>query len=470
MIVRVRLDFIRDTLDRDIDISYNAQGYISAVTDFTGRSVTYQHYQPGEPGGNPGDLKSVTSPSVAGTPNGNDFPGGKTTSYTYSTGFADPKLNHNLLTITDGRGNRYLRNIYAATTDPNGFTYDRIVFQEWGGHNIFLHYTQLLPSDLNRDAVMKTIVNDRVGNVIELIYDDRNRLLVKREFTGRANPNRETTPTTNRPIGKLRATDPDYFETQYFYNDDNQQALVIHPRGNSTQYIYESDLNPNADLRARANLRYKIRRFENFERRLFGGRPVVSLLPVPQPVVSVPGTPLSGRLVDYFEYDDRFSGCCGSEFVTLHRDPNGNETRHVYDEQGNRVQTIHPIPNIVDDYEYNRHGQLIAHIHPDNGLGHRRRDEFTYYRINLFPGPEVPAVAPIFGYLQTVTIDRNGFLLNTFYEYNERGIPTRITDPRGHDTQFVVNQLDQTVRRISREVDETTGTTIPDGLFLRCKQ
>ena len=42
----------------------------------------------------------MRSPAVTGTPNGNDFPTGKTTRYTYSSGFGDPRLNHNLLSVT----------------------------------------------------------------------------------------------------------------------------------------------------------------------------------------------------------------------------------------------------------------------------------------------------------------------------------------------------------------------------------
>ena len=43
----------------------------------------------------------MTTPAVTGTCTGNDFPDGKTTVYTYSKGFDDDRLNHNLLTITD---------------------------------------------------------------------------------------------------------------------------------------------------------------------------------------------------------------------------------------------------------------------------------------------------------------------------------------------------------------------------------
>ncbi|MEZ6083435.1 MAG: hypothetical protein R3E58_05660 [Phycisphaerae bacterium] len=94
-----------------ISIAYNADGYIQSVTDFAGRQIVYDYYQTPDVGGDAGDLKSVTTPPIVGTPNGNDFPLGKTTIYTYSEGFADPRLNHNLLTITDPKGQTFLVNI-----------------------------------------------------------------------------------------------------------------------------------------------------------------------------------------------------------------------------------------------------------------------------------------------------------------------------------------------------------------------
>ena len=74
---------IVDDLDRTNTMAYNTDGRLASVTDSFGRMVTYQYYHglPGEQGG-PGDLASVTSPPVTGTPNGNDFPSGKTTTYT----------------------------------------------------------------------------------------------------------------------------------------------------------------------------------------------------------------------------------------------------------------------------------------------------------------------------------------------------------------------------------------------------
>ena len=182
---RGRLTTVTDTLERNIVIAYNSDGFIQSVTDFTGRQVHYEYYKNGDAGGSCGDLKSATSPAVKNTPNGNDFPNGKTVSCTYSSGFADEQLNHNLLTITDGRRNdpndptfgsgSYLENFYSTATDPNDPTYDRVMRQGWGGGILQFTYVPMLPGANNGFAIMRVIVNDRLGHVTEHFFDERNR-------------------------------------------------------------------------------------------------------------------------------------------------------------------------------------------------------------------------------------------------------------------------------------------------------
>src|SRR6185503_16570953 len=92
-----RLSTISDTLGRPITVSYDPDGYIAAVSDFSGRTVTYQRYTVADSDGMPGDLASVTSPPITGTPNGNDFPDGTPTLYTYTKNTGQPGLDHNLL-------------------------------------------------------------------------------------------------------------------------------------------------------------------------------------------------------------------------------------------------------------------------------------------------------------------------------------------------------------------------------------
>ena len=194
-----RLVTITDTLGRDITVAYNTDGFIESVTDFTGRQVSYEYYQDGDDGGSFGDLKSVTLPAVVGTPHGNDFPNGKKRTYTYTKGFSDERLNHNLLTITDGRRNDpgdatfgegpYVINFYSSERTPGEPTYDRIIRQEWGGDWIDFSYQALPIIDGNLDGpVLTTIVNDRNGNVSEHVFNALNQKLSDRYYTGRANP------------------------------------------------------------------------------------------------------------------------------------------------------------------------------------------------------------------------------------------------------------------------------------------
>jgi RHS repeat-associated protein len=433
-----RLSVVTDTLDRDIAIEYNTAGFIASVTDFTGRSVRYEYYQNGEEGGSAGDLKSVTSPVIVGTSNGNDFPDGKTTSYTYSKGFADERLNHNLLTIVDGRRNDprdptfdpenpYLVNIYSATTDPDDPNFDRVVRQVWGNQDdlIDLVYVPLEPSQLNGLAVMRTIVNDRNGNVSEYFWDDGNRLVRERVFTGRAIPDQPTTPSINRPENPFRSSDPPFFETVTEWTEDSLQRRVVHPNGNITEYVYEGDLNPNASTRTRANLR------------------VVRHLPGRhQPAGD------QEVLEEFYEYDTSFGrGCCGFNFVTRHTDARGNTTVYDYDERGNRLRVRHRLDQIIEEYEYNEFGQMVAHVWAANNDGHRRRDEYVFYE----EGPQR-------GYQQAEIHDAAGFGLTTTYEYDAVGNIVRVTDPRGGVTDFELNALNQIVRSLSREVSPESGT------------
>ena len=410
-----RLTTITDTLDRDIQVAYNADGFIESVTDFAGRQVRYEYYQNGDAGGSFGDLKSVTRPSVVGTPTGNDFPDGKTTTYTYTTGFSDDDLNHNLTTITDPKGQTYLTNVYSEATHPADINYDAVMRQIWGDPDDIIDFVYLgqTPSDSNNFANCKTIVNDRVGNVKEYFFDG-NRNVMQREYTGRANPAQPTTETDNRPTGQLRAGDPPFFETQWEYNADARATRMVDPNGNVATSTYDDD---NASRRSHGNVTQSCRT----------------------------AGPLGGDQVmicESFEYDDGFGGCCGTNFVTQHVDGRGNATMHEYDDAGNRLHTQHRIPSIVEDFEYNEFGQMTAHILPDNGNGHRRRDEYTYYTSGLQRG-----------YRESEIVDAPGFALSTTYVYDLVGNVISVTDPEGHDVQYVVNELDQVVRTLSAEVD-----------------
>ncbi|MDH3785348.1 MAG: DUF6531 domain-containing protein, partial [Acidobacteriota bacterium] len=237
-----RLDTITDTLGRNIFIAYNINGFIDSVTDFAGRQVVYDYYDGLTPEGSFGDLKSVTTPKVLGTPNGNDFPAGKTTTYTYSKGLPDPQLNHNLLTITDPKGQIFIENTYAPTVNPLDVEFDHVVSQRLGnpGERFEYFYLPVVPNPANNFAVLRTIENDRNGNVIESFFDVQSRMVMLHEYTGQAIPFAQTTDILNRPGPQIRPADPPIFETRWDYDNESQVVKVTYPNQNDVQYLYDA--------------------------------------------------------------------------------------------------------------------------------------------------------------------------------------------------------------------------------------
>ena len=406
-----RLDVVHDTLGRTISIAYGSNGRIASVVDFLGREVRYDYHTKNDADGGNGDLKSVTSPAVVGTPNGNDFPQGKTTVYTYSKGTGDERLDHNLLSITDPRGRTWLQNTYGDVGSGGGSrsSADRVIQQSIGGvsGDVQFHYAAE-PGSHHR-----TIVNDDAGNVCEYEFDSRNRLVRKCEFTGRAKPGKPTTPWSNRPKNKLRPSDPDFYETTWAWNENGLVTEIVRGPGSGSQpapaivleYIV---LGPRL---AQSNLVSFTRRGEDEL-----GNPVL--------------------LTESYVHDPVFNlpiqiSSAGGETTTLVRDS----------ANGNVLAVQHPIPGIVENYEYNAFGQITAHVLPEDDTGHRQRNERTYYK----SGPQT-------GYLATSTIDAAALALTTSFGYDAVGNLLSRTDPLGAETRYHVNALDQVVRIESPEV------------------
>ncbi len=247
---------IMDTLGRPFQISYDGAGRIQFVQDFSGRQLVYQHYVSG-PGGSIGDLMSVRSPVVTGTPTSNDFPAGKTAQFTYSAGFPDAARNHNLLTARDGNNVPWFQASYTTTSLTSDLLYDRVANETIGtaGETTVLTYLAQTPSVANRFATTKAIVNDAVGNVHESLFDGKNRLIDLRQFTGRSTPGIAVTESTNRPSGQVRASDPAFFKTTIDWNRDSLPARVTWPRSNVDELVYQRDFDPNTSPGERANLR-----------------------------------------------------------------------------------------------------------------------------------------------------------------------------------------------------------------------
>ena len=293
-----RLEFVTDTLGRTIQYFYDpTTGFIQEVRDYSNRSVFFQ-YSPA------GDLEAVTTPAVVGTPTGNDFLGGKTTAYSYSSGFAEERLNHNLETITAPNeaatsGPPRVTVVYETDTSlPTSLTnLDRVLVHTVGGTNDsnvpsggtitysydnFVDFGQTPRADFDVDLDVDGVDflaaqrgfgisseatraegdADRDGDV------DRNDVQIWESSYGTqlttfadlgvaeirttvSDRNGNVTEHDFNRLGNhlavreftnrnLRASDPDFYETTFEYNADQKRLADRHVEDNSVQRIYDA--------------------------------------------------------------------------------------------------------------------------------------------------------------------------------------------------------------------------------------
>ncbi len=240
-----KLTQVVDDLDRTNTVAYDSSGRIASVIDFSGRTARYEY-------DTNGDLVSVISPPVIGTPTGNDFPGGKTNSYTYSSGYLDDRENHLLLSVIDATGQTIYQHVYQH--NQTNFDFLRCIsVQRWTNTPTMISYLPQTPTPAIQFATLRCIVNDPVGNVTEYFYDARNRPVKMQELTGRATPGVAVTATVNRPTGKLRSSDPDVYETRWSWNNDSLCTQETLPGGEKLQCIYESDFDKSTRARKRGD-------------------------------------------------------------------------------------------------------------------------------------------------------------------------------------------------------------------------
>ncbi|MFT5241035.1 MAG: RHS repeat-associated protein [Kiritimatiellia bacterium] len=503
---------VLDTQGRTNVISY-ANDRISSVTDSTGRRVRYAYYADREPGGNLGDLKSVTSPPVTGTPNGNDFPGGKTNRYTYTSGAQDAQANHLMLTCVDGFGRT--RGVCSYDLAPASASYLRChSLQEGAFPATCVTYFPQTPSPSNDFAAMRCIVNDPVGNVSELFFDVRNRCVTLRDYTGLANPGQPVVDTANLSP-KLRQSDPNIFETYYSWNNDSLCTQQTLPNGLVTRFVYAGDAQAGTRVRKRSDLLLqewdslvgadsngdgkndlrKITTQYTHDPR-FGTDPTASRRndnPMFQSNEMCGEMPLArssggGYAVCYsvnaaaravgrgggyavcYSVDGRLStgpssdgggageSCDGLDndcdgFVTSVTDPRGTVTTGEYDASGNRVRCVALAGgNPEVDFVYNTFGQCIAVTNAADVNGYRRVDTLQWG-------------ARLEGLVRDAVGTPVSSFAATLMERDDRGNVTRLTDPNGNQTLMTYNALDQLVAYSSPPYGEAPAQRVTTHVF-----
>jgi RHS repeat-associated protein len=485
---------VLDTLGRRIVYSYDTAGRLVEVRDFADRAIVYRYDEQG-------NLVAVTSPTVTGTPTGNDFPNGTTAHYTYSSGFEEEWLNHNLLTITAPNevasgGLPYVQFEYDEGADS--LHTDRVLRQTLGGTNasgvpaggtIIYDYKTFLevlvgpglslaerlellmvgyaermrvlrdgpptPEGI-KPAVFQTTITDRNGNITEYRFDAHGHATRLREFTNR----------------DVRDWEPDFYETQFEYDDHGNLTRGIRPGGSVIEYVY-------GDGRCGSCGGDELLSTTILPDARGGDQTSISTSRTTEPIyhqLSTATDPLGHTTTYTYDYQEGtdYAGLAskvGKTESEVHDllalagiamglgDVNGDgrtdqtsgsliridyPTVSLLPDSNMAAIEGHPSQEIVETYAYNDRGQMVREVDPEGNV-----TLYEYYADNAPLGA---------GQLKQVIRDaeseagRNSGTdpeptrIRSLYEYDVVSNITRTTDGRGVATDYVVNELDQVVQ------------------------
>ncbi|MCW1912317.1 DUF6531 domain-containing protein [Luteolibacter sp. GHJ8] len=264
-----KISSITDRNGLSLTCTYDPQGLLSSVADSFGRQivpvwasthrvieelscvvggttvskVSFSYDASGEL------LQNVSCPFVPG-----QAPVAGPTSYSYSSGSPDPRLNGNLLSVTDGAGRLLAGFTYSPVTDPLDVSYDTCSTQDrnrvGGLGEVMVSSFEMLPG-----GGYQMTENDELGRVVIRAFNKLHRMTRSRIHTGFSTPGQAVTSSSNLPTGKLRASDPDYFQTDFAYNLDGLCTRVTYPDGSMDFITYDRDFRKGCPVRERGNPR-----------------------------------------------------------------------------------------------------------------------------------------------------------------------------------------------------------------------
>ncbi len=263
-----KLASVHDQFGRSLHVNW-VGGRIASVSNHVGHTVSYTYQF--------GMLAMATPP-------------GSATSYRYE--------GYNLTNIIDGEGRVLEEFTYSGQTDPTSPDYDAIhTHSKSSGGTAVVEIITFgpVPAGIRAPGGYTMFLNDELGRLTEVVHDARHRPVRMRQYTGFCIPGESVSATNNRPANRLRAEDPEFFETTFAYNVDHALTRITHPDGSGFSMVYERDINPSANARERGNMRTASMIPEG------GGPPVkVSFTYLPgfgAPESARPGNPIRGIIV-----------------------------------------------------------------------------------------------------------------------------------------------------------------------------
>ncbi len=481
------LSTVIDVFGREIEFVFEASPdglkRLTRIIDFAGREIVYSYDVNG-------DLISVRSPVVSGTSTGNDFPLGRTEEYTYSSGFAESSLNHNLLSCTLPEevatgGPPAMQWAYGNDRDDD-LTFDKVISETIGGTNASgvaaggtrtISYEKLNeaePLGQFELARGKATVAERNGNIREYFVNELNHHILTRRFTR-----------------GFREGEAEFYETRSFFNEEGLLLRRIYPEGNEVAFAYDTE-----GPRHMQHNRIERRLIADVERG--GGEDLVTSYtyePLFSQLASMTdargnsasfapplGTASEERYTTRYFYDYQESND-PIEIATLFDIDLGGVPRGLGDLNndertdqvfGNSVRIegapvlLHSDSNqaallgsteqaIIAEYQWNDHGQMLAEIDEEGNV-----TEYVYFPENDPDGDNEKTFSPYLalsnspkGYLSEIVRDSvdsprrlspiEPVVLRSKFWYDPVGNVIGALDPRGVFSEIEFNELNEIV-------------------------
>lgn len=492
-----QIERVSSEFGQQLTMSYGTNGSLSSAADQSNRTVHYTYYGAGDPDGNEGDLKSISAPQIPGLPSSVG-----PTSFTYLVGQSVPALDGNLLRITDGASRLLEAFTYSPQANPTAIDFDTCATHDrhrtadaTGGVS-----GQLMTLSFESVAGgYRVTENDELGRVTQTTFDRLHRATTVREYTGFATPGAFITRASFPLSGKLYATDPEFFQSTCAYNADSLCTRITRPDGSQEITTYDRDFRRNCPVRQRGNARVMTLQAAGGEARTVR----CDYLPdFGNPECRTQGTPIRGIIVKggrnpggntaaltdkgwdgsvkgnyrkgwdgsvkgnlvkeeggrHTPFQNASSGASGKTGLVIGAvmgslsidggitamddweapvhctrivSAYGQVSTFGYDATGNCTSYVSALPSKGQLYQYNADGQRTSTT-VLNGANSSYTDECIY--------------DPTTRFLSSVVCDSAGLHLTTSCERDNLGRVTRVVDPRGNDSLYAYNTLDDCIQ------------------------